>query len=408
MNKEKLAIVSSYNDFCGNASYTRALAKGLSQHFEVTVISLNGELLRKGDAKAATLHIKRICEQLKTFDCVNIQFEAGLFGSDIRSIKKRFFVIAKACKNLTLTMHRYHAKEAYPGIVFLGKILLKAKLKTYLAAFKDAYAKNRYLPLYDSIIRYCKRKNFPIIIHTKRDRELIEIKFNYNRVFDHPLCFYDQDHIQSISQSYTRQDFCQSLALNEKKTYIGIFGFISNYKGHETAIRALKFLPENYELLIFGAQHPHTIKLEEPLNAYIESLLKLITSLKLSTRVKFYRSLNDDDFLKFMLGCDFNVLPYLEVNQGGSAIAALSLETNSNTIFSQNHAFFELEKYAGNSFKMFTIGNHHELAHAILSYRKSDYSSNLQDYHKNYNIHTSAELYKRLLAGVYETVHKQR
>ncbi len=400
MKKEKLAIVSSHDDFCGIASYSRTLAKGLSNHFEVTIISLNVELLRKGDSKAANVHIKRICDQLKTFDCVSIQFEEGLFGTSIRSIKKRFFAIAKSCKKLTLTMHSYYDKVKYPSIVSLGKILLTGKLMNYIMDLKATYSSNRHLPLLNSIIRYCIKKNVPIIVHNKRVRELIEIKFKYNNVFDHPLCYYDQGHIQSISQMFTRKDFCQSLTLDENKTYIGLFGFISNSKGHATAIKALEHLPENYELLIFGAQHPHSIRLQESLNAYIESLLKIIETMKLSNRVKFHRSANDDDFLKFMIRCDFNVVPYLEVNQNASGIAALSLEANSKTICSQNHTFFELEKYAPNCFKIFTIGNHLELANAILSYRKSEYSSSLQEYHKRYNIHTSAELYKRLFAEV--------
>lgn len=340
MSKQKLAIVSSYHDFCGNASYTKALASALSEHFDVTVLSLNIDLLRKGDKKAAALHIKQMCKDLRTFDCVNIQFEASLFGAKLPLIQKRFFAIAKSCKRLVLTLHRYHGKENYPDSIQFGKTLLEGKMKQFIKTMKLAYAANRYLPLYDKIIQYCKKQDFPIIIHTKRDRDLIKIKFNYENVHDHPLCFYDQTTIKAISDTYTRSDFCKNLMLDESKTYLGIFGFISAYKGYEALIKALKILPDNYELLIFGAQHPHTIKLEESLNAYIESLLDLINEMGLASRVKFYRTISDDDFLKYMLRCDFNVLPYLEVNQGGSAIAALALETNSRTIVSQNLAFF--------------------------------------------------------------------
>lgn len=397
MQKKQLGIVSSYNDMCGNASYTRALETGLAKHFDVSVVSLNVELLRKGDFKSAQKHLEKICEQLKTFDCVNIQFEAGLFGSEPKIAQKRFFQIAGACKKVVLTMHRYQAKDKYPGLVFLGKNF--GNIKAFIGVCRKVYGNNRYVPLYHNVIKFCKKRNIPIVVHTPRDRALIEINLHYDRVYDHPLCFYDQNQIESLSESYSRKDFCQALALDETKTYIGIFGFIVPNKGHETIIRALQHLPQNYELIIFGAQHPHTIAQDEPINPYLRRLLKLIALLKLSSRVKFYRLANDDEFLKVLLRCDFNVLPYLEVKQGGSSIAALSLETNSNVIFSQNHAFFELEKYAPNGFKMFSIGNHLELANAILSYRKSDFSSHLMRYHEKYNINTSAELYKRLLTG---------
>lgn len=400
MAKEKLGIVSSYNELCGNASYTKALAQGLSKHFDVTVVSLNVELLRKGDSRSARLYIKKICEELRQFDCVNIQFEAGLFGLKPRTIQKRFFAIAKACKRFVLTMHRFHAKVKYPSLPLLAKTFLKGNIKKLILAFQYPYANNRHLPMYYRIIRFCRRRNAPILVHTQRDRDLIKIKFNYDRIFDHPLCFYDQEYIESIRKTFARKDFCQNLSLREDKAYVGMFGFINRCKGHETMIRALEFLPENYELLIFGSQHPHTIKLEEPIDDYIERLVKLTTDLKLTHRVKFFGSLNDDEFLKALVACDFNVLPYLEVNQGGSAIAALSLETGSNTIFSLNCAFHELSKYAPNSFKMMTIGNHLELANAILTYRKSDFSSHLSEYHKKYNIHTSTALYQRLLTEI--------
>lgn len=399
MDKEKLAIVSSYNDLCGNASYTKALCDSLSKHYIVTVIPLNVDLLRKGDSKLVWNHVKAICKQLETFDCVNIQFEAGLFGSNLSSMMKNFFAIAKASKRLVLTMHRVHGKEIYPGIIFLGKTFLTARFGEYLKAWQQAYGHNRWANLYKKVLKFCIHRNVPIIVHTPRDREFIKERFNYDKVFDHPLCFYDQEQIESIAKTYTRTNFCENLSLDKDKKYIGIFGFINKYKGHETAIKALKHLPENYELLIFGAQHPHTIKPNEQINEYIDSLLRLIDKLELSERVKFYRKSRDEDFLKALLHCDFNVVPYLEVNQGGSAIAALSLETNSNVIFSQNCAFFELAKYAPDAFKMFSIGNHLELANAIKSYRKEEYAAPLSEYHKKYNVHTSAELYKSLLFG---------
>jgi glycosyltransferase involved in cell wall biosynthesis len=399
MAKEKLGIVSSYDELCGNASYTKALVQEFSKHYDVTVVPLHVEMLRKGESIAAQKHIKEICEKLKTFDCVNIQFEAGLFGSSLSSILYRFLMIGQACKKLVLTMHRYHAKEKYPTFKMLIKACLNKKIKQRINDFQFVYANNRHLPLYDKIIAYCAKRKAPILVHTKRECELIKVKFNYDQVYDHPLSFFEQDYIESVKKTSSREDFCKRYSLDLNKKYIGIFGFINRYKGHETIIRALEVLPKEYELLIFGSQHPHTITLEESINPYIADLVELIKKLGLTDRVKFYGSLNDDDFLKALLFCDFNVLPYLEVNQGGSAVAALALETCSNSIFSQNRAFLELSRYAPDAFKMFSIGNYLELAQAIQSYCKSNYSARLNDYHERYNIKTSVHLYRQLLSG---------
>ncbi len=398
MAKEKLAILSSYNELCGNASYTKALADGLSLHYDVTVVSLNVDLLRRGDSKVARMHIKEICEELSKFDCVNIQFEAGLFGADLKSMKKRFFTIIKSCKRVMLTMHRYQAHDKYPLFSTWLKDLSERKIGRLVHAIRVVYGNNRYVPLYDSVINYCKKRNIPILVHTKRDRELINIKFSYFNVFDHPICYYDQAYIESLKRDDPRKKLISRLSLDESKTYIGIFGFIGGYKGYEAIIQAMQYLPHNYELLIMGAQHPHTIQHSLPIDGYILSLLKLIEKLGLTKRIKFHRLMNDEDFLLSMLGCDFNVLPYLEVKQGGSAVAALSLEAGAKSIFSQNNAFFELEKYAVNAFKMFSIGNYLELANAILSYHQADFSENLKAYHNKYNIRTSVELYKKLIS----------
>ncbi len=407
MKKEKLAIVSSYDELCGNASYTKALADGLSKYYDVTVISLNVELLRGREKATAEAHIRDICQQLQAFDCVNIQFEAGLFGSKLSLMLSRFLAIAGASKRFVLTMHRFHAKEKYPSILLMMKSILAGHIKRLIPEFQFAYANNRYLPLYHKVIAFCKKNNAPILVHTKRDAALIRNRCEYDNVYDHPLCFHTQQYLETVEKEYSKQDFCRQYSLDENKRYIGIFGFINGYKSHETIINALKYLPKQYELLIFGSQHPHTIKLEEKINPYIGDLLKLITKERLDKRVKFYGSLNDDDFLKALLSCDFNVLPYLEVNQGGSAIAALSLESGAKSIFSQNRAFLELAKYAPNSFKMFSLGNYLELAQAIISYRESDYKESLNDYWSKYNINTSARLYHQLLSKLPEKVFSQ-
>ncbi len=401
MKKEKLAIISSYDDFCGNASYTRAIKDGLTRHYDVTVISLNVRLLRSEGKKRIRQYVKKVCEQLQSFDVVNIQFEEGLFGSSMSSIKHSFFAFAKASKQLVLTMHRVHGKVQYPNWISLVKNLLKLNPKPFIKNLMKAYATNRHVPLYNSMINFCIKRKIPILVHTPKSKEYIQEKFLYDLVYDHPLSFYDQSHIEAIANSYSRKDFCEEYALNENHTYLGVFGFINNYKGHETAIKSLLSLPENYKLLIFGAQHPHTIQLEEAINKYIKDLIQLISSLGLSHRVEFHRVVNDEEFLKALLRCDFNLLPYLEVNQGGSGIAALSLETNSNSLFAQTNTFLELDKYAPNAFKLFTIGNYRELASAILSYRKQRFASSLQRYHQTYNLTTNVNLYQKLLSRAF-------
>jgi glycosyltransferase involved in cell wall biosynthesis len=401
MAKPTLAIISSYDELCGNASYAKALADALSEYYDVTAIPLNTELLRPGWSKAVSLHVREICEKVKSFDYVNIQFEPALFGAFPADAKRPFFKIARCCRNLVLTMHFYQTKAKYPPARYFVKPLLKLRLRECLSPLFHTFMANRGYSIYDKVVKFCQKNKIPIIIHTQRHREMIRVQNNYDLVFDHPLCFYKQSQVEATKKRWTREKFCQKYNFPEDKTYVGVFGFISAYKGYETALKALCHLPSNYHLIIFGSQHPHSIQINEQINPYIGSLLNQIHALNIKSRVQFCRIMNDEDFLAALLCCDFNVLPYFELNQCGSGIAALSLETNSKAIFSQNKAFLELEKYAQNAFQMFAIGNDIELANTILNYKAENFNECLKNFHQKFNIQTSVALYNKLLSRNY-------
>jgi glycosyltransferase involved in cell wall biosynthesis len=396
---KKIAIVSTHDTLCGNAAYTKALAENLSKYFEVQIIPLNMALLRSDDKNAGKYHIETLAAQLKEFDAVNIQFEAGLFGASPKTIARHFFPLAKACKHLVVTMHRFHGKVPYPNIRQLVKSLVTKKgFKTRKRA-QIAYSNNKHVALYHKIAQFCKKRRFPILVHTPREAEALRLRCGHPIVHHHPLCFFDSSYYERLKTTYTRKDFCKQFNLDPDCCYLSMFGFISSYKGYETAIASLLHLPEKYHLLIFGSQHPMSVQLDLPIDLYLQILVNLITEKGLSHRVHFLGSLSDEDFIKALSACDLNILPYLEVNQGGSAIAALSLEAASRAIFSQNLAFLELSKYAPHAFKTFSIGNHLELARAVLNYNPEHYQAPLKQYHETYNVRTNAELYKTLLTG---------
>src|SRR5207237_2506559 len=136
------------NDLCGNASYTKMLADALSAHFQVTVLPVNTNLLREKKGAKARRHIQQLCREIQTFDYVNIQHEAGLFGTDLRAMKNNFAQLAHACKNLIVTMHKYQCRMAYPGLTALGKQIVKGQFSNFVSDFKQAIVNNRYAAIY--------------------------------------------------------------------------------------------------------------------------------------------------------------------------------------------------------------------------------------------------------------------
>ena len=142
--------------------------------------------------------------------------------------------------------------------------------------------------------------------------------------------------------------------LKKDSINIGIFGFLSSNKGHSTAIEAIEYLGKNYNLLIFGGQHPTNIDFYEMSdldnnseyinnNKYITNLINQIKdyrgranaaqersyietlySMKTNTEkkelpkqhyysfnednfnIKMLGNLNDENYIKYMSACDFS------------------------------------------------------------------------------------------------------
>ena len=88
----RLAIVSTYDEMCGIAGYTRALEQQLRVDAEVTVFDLDQYLLRSPHARVqrhADRHITEIAARLHAFDSVNIQLEYGTLGRTPSQITRR-------------------------------------------------------------------------------------------------------------------------------------------------------------------------------------------------------------------------------------------------------------------------------------------------------------------------------
>lgn len=91
--RPRLAVISTYNDLCGIAGYTRGLEKQLGDVFDVTVFDLDQYLLRATHRRVrryADRHIQNICREIREFDAVNLQLEHGTLGSIGRDIYRRF------------------------------------------------------------------------------------------------------------------------------------------------------------------------------------------------------------------------------------------------------------------------------------------------------------------------------
>ena len=404
---KKLAIISTYNESCGNASYTEVLRKEFSKYYEVDILPLQLDILSSNASnikKIANKHIDEISQAVKNYDYVNIQFEAGLYGNTKNDILRRVKKIIKASNNVILTMHRVDLPKSIFSLKTF-KVLVSSKniIGNLRRIRNEIYFKSLYKDLIKIMKDHSKNNGSNIIVHTKRDKKTIERFFDFKNVHDFPLTFLNKEERLREKNISERNGFIERYSLNKNDKIIGIFGYISEYKGHETIIKALSYLPDDYKLLIFGSQHPMSIQEYKSCDDYIEKLLQLIENISknrksFNERIQFLGNLDDDRFIEALYCCDFAVLPYLEVNQGGSGIASLVLETKINALYSNNKAFDELNKYFPNTFSRFDIGNYMELAKNIKDY-KENYTLKIDDCLETYNIENNIIFHKNIFEG---------
>lgn len=431
--RKKLAIISSYNESCGNASYTEVLRREFSNHCDVEVLPLPQFLLRSPYRQAirkGDQYIDGMAQRLCEFDYVNIQFEAGLFGTKPQIIFNRVAKLIKASKNLIMTMHRVDLPKSLLDTT-LYKLIFKGK---FIEAARY-YENRKFSDLYREIVKLLDAKNkraeshAAVIVHTKREKANIQDVFGFRDVHDFPITFLNREQRRHRRTEADREQFIRRYGFDAGDKIIGLFGFISEYKGFDTVLKALNHLPSNYKVVFFGRQHPMAIADNTPVDPYIGKLLddiednsvdlrkqstmlsrmsrseqvvkaqmehmRNVVSASWDKRVFFKGELPDDDFIAALYGCDYVVVPYMETNQSGSGVASLVVETRAKSIFSNAHSFTQLKKYYPDCFESFDIGNYLELADRIKHYSR-DFSAKIDACMETYNLENNVKLHMSL------------
>ena len=401
--RTRLAVVSTHDDLCGIAAYTRSLERQLGDVFDVTVFQLNQFLLRSTHRRVRRFgdkHIQAICREIRHYDTVNLQLEHGTLGHSCGDIFRRFNWIVRASPRLSVTFHSIMLADAFDFAEWFREICRFNFTKAI--TMRSGYMRaNRLSAGIARRLRRAQRfKPVALVVHTRRDLWHMKYVHGMRNVYDHPLSFIDVGEAQEIRRTASRAKFPVLDAVPAQSKLIGVFGFLGRYKGFDTVIRALHHLPEEYHLLIFGGVHPNEIRRHQPIDPVVSSLfdagyidtsvvertrtswgapaisVALDGSMRdllvehpkdLSSRIHFLGSQSDADFLSGMAVCDAVVFPYLEVGQSSSGPISQSLELGCRVIASRTHTFLQFARYHPDTIEFFDIGNHLELAGRILA-----------------------------------------
>lgn len=430
--RPKIAIVSTFNELCGIAGYTKAIRRQLSSVADVSVFDLDQYLLRstrRPVMRLAESHIDAIAARLTEFDSVNIQLEHGTFGKTPNRIISRLSRVVRASPRLCVTFHTILDSDK-SALSDVWHLIVRGRIDRAFAVV-GSNLRGRILSfgVYRMLRKAQKKKEVSIIVHSKRDMRLLRDVYGLKDVEHHPLSYMDEAEVERVRSSVSKTMFPTLAHLPEGIKFVGTFGFLSRYKGFETAIKAMYNLPDNYHLLIFGGVHPQGIRKEESIDKYVESLIKaaridvtIARSLKdtfgqinasgdpvsliknhpqnLNGRIHFMGALSDDDFAAAMAYCDSVVLPYLEVGQSSSGPIAIALEMKARVIASRTLAFMQYEMYHKGQVEFFDIGNFVHLAQLIRSNPKVDPAKREMEY----NVKTNRNVYMKAFGfkSVYE------
>jgi glycosyltransferase involved in cell wall biosynthesis len=403
--RARLAVVSTYDNLCGIAAYTRSLERQLGDIFDVTVFDLNQFLLRSTHRRVRKFgdkHIQAICREIRHYDTVNLQLEHGTLGRGCSDIFRRFSWILRSSPQLSVTFHSIMQSEGFDfGECF--KEVCRFNFTKAIAMRVHYMRSNRLSAGIASRLRRAQRfKPVSVIVHTRRDLWHMKYVHGIRNAYDHPLSFLGGAEAQEIRSAASLEKFAVLESVPAHSKLIGVFGFLGRYKGFDTVIRALHHLPEEYHLLIFGGVHPNEIRPHQEIDPVVSSLFDagyIDTSVAertrthpgaaapvvsvafdgsmrdllvehpkdLSSRIHFLGAQTDADFLAGMAICDAVVFPYLEVGQSSSGPISQSLELGCRVIASRTHTFLQFARYHPNMVEFFDIGNHLELAGRILA-----------------------------------------
>lgn len=404
--RPRLAVISTSSRLCGIAAYTDALCEHLRDLFEVEVFNLDQYLLRSTHPRVRKIgdrHIKEICTELGSFDAVNVQLEHGTLGRRAHDVCRRFGWIVEAAPRLSVAFHSLPP----PAVLDRSGILAKLARMRLAGAWDVWRGYRRARIMSNGVIDHLRRAqhNKPVtaIAHNRHDRCELEHLYGIDNVLDHPLAFMSPAGAETTRARSGRSSFPTLDNLPDDAVLIGVFGFLNDYKGFGTAIRALHHLPDNHHVLIFGGVHPNEIAPRQPIHPYLSSLFRdayVDTSLyeeisgggdgtpgitlageclaellgthprDVSKRVHFMGAPDDRDFLAGMSVCDAVVLPYLEVGQSSSGPLSQALELGCRVIASRTRTFLEFARYHPDTIEFFDIGNYLELAHRLRSRRR--------------------------------------
>jgi glycosyltransferase involved in cell wall biosynthesis len=324
----RLLMLSTNGEPCGIADYNSALGAAFVRlgHF-IDIVRIP----RFDPAGLATA-----CEvfrgRLPEFDLGLVQHEWGFFGTHFHQSAQRFTELLKSLR------------DEPPVAVFMhSDFPVLPRSRTIPFYSKNAKVRAAKRAMVSAINRRAR-----VVTHGDTAREQL-IGYGIRR-----------DRIDAVVFPLAAErDVVKPRPLGTQDTVqLAIFGFVSEYKGYETVLNAMRLLPDNVTLVIAGGKHPcnpgdqtldsifgflHTGAWPRPTMPSLPGRFSTADRERLRKRVRVTGYLSQAEMVNILHGADIALAIYSEGPPGSAALGQM-LSLGRPVIASTLTAFREVQQ----------------------------------------------------------------
>jgi len=340
-----VALMTPWDQQCGNAEYAKRLAVGLERFADVLPFDMQNFI--DGDRRISAGEMNHYFADLigrvnrSRADLVHIQHEFCFFARRIGPSNRRFADVCRRLdKPLVVSLHTW-----------LKSMTRNQRNRPTSQFFEGIFHRLRNRDISDALHRADA-----IVLHSKETHKHFVETFPKlkKRVTVVPIP------IEKVASDHVSPAFVK----HPRETWVMIPGFVSRYKGHGHLLNAFKHLPESFKLVVAGGIHPK----DKTGNDYWMDLIQQADVWGLQSRIIFTGFLGDPAEQGAVLSqADVFVLPYDEVGQSGSAVLADALSYDKPVITSRAKSMFvyRMEKQTAFSSIAVDVGDAEAFARTI-------------------------------------------
>ncbi len=312
--KPKVAMVTTWNNRCGIAEYTKMAVEASSYYVDYQIYPNYGaDLLKKDEpfVKKRLWHsayegsLDVLAEELIrcNSDIIHFQFNYGFFElMDLaRAIKKIVLL-----KPVVITFHKTVDSDVGGKIVSLRRIV--------------------------EALNMCSA----LVVHQRQDQEyLVRIGIKEQLVY---LIRHGQVVYPEIAPEYRKKEF------SIKSSFvIGSYGFLLPHKGIKEVIQAVAELKKTYPDVLYMpicALHESDESKE-----YLKECLIEAEKLEIQNHVRFITDyLQNDQSMRYLQTCDLMIMPYKPTQESASGAIRFCLSALRPTITTKQSIFNEFKE----------------------------------------------------------------